>query len=96
MNTWMVDQVVKIDKHTLKKVKKVLNSVQIPGFILEEEASHIGASRNTVKRYLENLVLQKILDVGISYGSVSRPERRYFRKKLWNVFLNCELSFFSN
>ena len=71
-----------IDKLTLDKVQQVLCSVQIPGLTSEEVSSHIGASRTTVRRYLEYLVSQMILDVDISYGSVGRPERRYFRKKL--------------
>ena len=70
-----------IDKLTLEKVQQVLSSVQIPGLTSEEVASHIGASRTTVRRYLEYLVSQMILDVDISYGGVGRPERRYFRKK---------------
>ena len=70
-----------IDKLTLDKVQQVLSSVQIPGLTSEEVAYHIGASRTTVRRYLEYLVSQMILDVDISYGGVGRPERRYFRKK---------------
>ena len=70
-----------IDRLTLEKVQQVLSLVQIPGLTSEEVASHIGASRTTVRRYLEYLVSQMILDVDISYGGVGRPERRYFRKK---------------
>ena len=70
-----------IDRLTLEKVQQVLSSVQSPGLTLEEVASQIGASRTTVRRYLEYLVSQMILDVDISYGGVGRPERRYFRKK---------------
>ena len=70
-----------IDKLTLEKVQQVLSSVQIPGLTSEEVASQIGASRTTVRRYLEYLVSQMILDVDISYGGVGRPERRYFGKK---------------
>ena len=70
-----------IDKLTLDKVQQVLSSVQIQGLTSDEVASHIGASRTTVRRYLEYLVSQMILDVDISYGGVGRPERRYFRKK---------------
>ena len=70
-----------IDKLTLEKVQQVLSSVQSPGLTSEEAASQIGASRTTVRRYLEYLVSQMILDVDISYGGVGRPERRYFRNK---------------
>ena len=69
-----------IDKLTLEKVQQVLGFVQSPGLTSEEAASEIGASRTTVRRYLEYLVSQMILDVDISYGGVGRPERRYFRK----------------
>ena len=70
-----------IDRLTLEKVQQVLSSVQSPGLTSEEAASQIGASRTTVRRYLEYLVSQMILDVDISYGGVGRPERRYFRNK---------------
>ena len=70
-----------IGKLTLEKVQQVLSSVQSPGLTSEEAASQIGASRTTVWRYLELLVLQMILDVDNSYGGVGSPERRYFRKK---------------
>ena len=70
-----------IDKLTLEKVQQVLSSVQSPGLTSEEVSSQIGASRTTVRRYLEYLVSQMILDVDISYGGVGRPERRYFGKK---------------
>ena len=67
-----------IDKLTLEKVQQVLSSVLSPGLTSEEVASQIGASRTTVRRYLEYLVSQMILNVDISYGGVGRPERRYF------------------
>ena len=70
-----------IDRLILEKVQQVLSSVQSPGVTSEEVAAKIGASRTTVRRYLEYLVSQMILDVDISYGGVGRPERRYFRKK---------------
>ena len=84
-----------IDKLTLEKVQQVLSSVQIPGLTTEEVASQIGASRTTVRCYLEYLVSQMILDVNISYGGVGCPERRYFRKEeLKYFFLNFVLRFF--
>ena len=70
-----------IDKLTLEKVQQVFSSVQSPGLTSEEAASEIGASRTTVRSYLEYLVSQMILDVDISYGGVGRSERRYFRNK---------------
>ena len=70
-----------IDRLTLEKVQHVFSSLQGSGLTSEEVASQIGASRTTVRRYLEYLVSQIILDVDVSYGVVGRPERRYFRKQ---------------
>ncbi len=70
-----------IDRLTLEKVQQVFGSSQDSRLTSEEVASHIGASRTTVRRYLEYLVSQIILDVDVSYGGVGRPERRYFRKQ---------------
>ena len=70
-----------IDRLTLEKVQHVFSSLQGSGLTSEEVASQIGASRTTVRRYLEYLVSQIILDVDVSYGGVGRPERRYFRKR---------------
>ena len=70
-----------IDRLTLEKVQHVFSSLQGSGLTSEEVASQIGASRTTVRRYLEYLVSQIILDVDVSYGGVGRPERRYFRKQ---------------
>ena len=70
-----------IDKLTLEKVQQVLSLVQSPGLTSEEVAFQIGAIRTPVRRYLEYLVSQMILDVDISYGGVGRPERRYFINK---------------
>ncbi|MBS1256692.1 MAG: Transcriptional regulatory protein CitT [Deltaproteobacteria bacterium] len=69
-----------IDRLTLDKVQQVFNSVHSSGLTSEEVASQIGASRTTVRRYLEYLVSQIILDVDVSYGGVGRPERRYFKR----------------
>ena len=69
-----------IDILTLEKVQHVFSSLQGSGLTSEEVASQIGASRTTVRRYLEYLVSQIILDVDVSYGGVGRPERRYFTK----------------
>ena len=70
-----------IDRLTLEKVLQVFSSIQDSRLTSEEVASHIGASRTTVRRYLEYLVSQIILDVDVSYGEVGRPERRYFIKQ---------------
>jgi len=70
-----------IDGLTLEKVKQVFASGKDSSLTSEEVASNIGASRTTVRRYLEFLVSQNILDVDVSYGGVGRPERRYFLRR---------------
>ncbi|MCH2271510.1 MAG: response regulator [SAR324 cluster bacterium] len=71
-----------IDGLTLEKVKQVFASGKDSSLTSEEVASNIGASRTTVRRYLEFLVSQNILDVDVSYGGVGRPERRYFLRRV--------------
>lgn len=44
----------------------------------EDVGNAIGASRTTARRYLEYLVGAGELSAEVSYGSVGRPERRYF------------------
>ena len=70
-----------IDGLTLDKVQQVLISRQDSSLTSEEVASFIGASRTTVRRYLEFLVSQTILDVDVNYGGAGRPERRYFLRR---------------
>ena len=62
-------------------MQQVFGSSQDSRLTSEEVASHLGASRTTVRRYLEFLVSQIILDVDVNYGGVGRPERRYFRRQ---------------
>ena len=42
-------------------------------------ADLIGISRSTSRRYLEFLISEGTLYADAVYGSVGRPERRYFR-----------------
>ncbi len=72
-----------IDGLTLDKVQQVLSARQDSSLTSEEVASLIGASRTTVRRYLEFLVSQTILDVDVNYGGVGRPERRYFLRRTY-------------
>ena len=67
-----------IDGLTLEKVQHVFSVRQDSSLTSEEVSSLIGASRTTVRRYLEYLVSQTILDVNVNYGAVGRPERLYF------------------
>ena len=70
-----------IDWLTLEKVQHVFSVRQDSSLTSEEVSSLIGASRTTVRRYLEYLVSQTILDVDVSYGGVGRPERRYLLRR---------------
>jgi len=65
-----------IDLLTLGKVQQVFQVDA--GLSAEEVASTIGASRSTARRYLEYLITTGELRADIVYGSVGRPERRYF------------------
>jgi len=67
-----------IDGLTLEKVQHVFSIRQDSSLTSEEVSSLMGASRTTVRRYLEYLVSQTILDVNVNYGGVGRPERLYF------------------
>lgn len=62
-------------------MQQVFNHNTVGRLTSEEVASNIGASRTTVRRYLEFLVAQNVLDVDVSYGGVGRPERKYFCRK---------------
>lgn len=48
------------------------------GITAERLGREIGISRTTARRYLEHLMEEKIICVEHVYGSVGRPERRYF------------------
>ncbi|KAB7705885.1 response regulator [Bacillus aerolatus] len=66
-----------IDRHTLKKVKKVMEELR-GGISIEEMGEKIGASRTTARRYLEYLVSINICTAKHEYGIVGRPERKYY------------------
>ncbi len=67
-----------IDVLTLGKVRQVFEQVGPDGFSAEEVGEHIGASRSTARRYLEYMITSGELRADVIYGSVGRPERRYF------------------
>ncbi|MCA0172231.1 response regulator [Bacillus sp. RAR_GA_16] len=67
-----------IDPLTLSKLTEVLVK-QIPqGMTAEEVGSEMGCSRTTARRYLEYMVSLGKVDADLSYGTVGRPERRYY------------------
>lgn len=68
-----------IDRLTREKVSSVI-SKHPDGITAERLGAELGMSRSTARRYLEHLVTENTLLVEQVYGSVGRPERRYFLK----------------
>ena len=67
-----------IDALTLDKIRKCLEGVGNLGISAEAVGAKIGASRSTARRYLEYMITTQELRADVVYGSVGRPERRYF------------------
>ena len=67
-----------IDVLTLAKVRQSFDGVGADGFSAEDVGEKIGASRSTARRYLEYMTTTGELRADVIYGSVGRPERRYF------------------
>jgi len=67
-----------IDPLTLKKIRAVFKDVPADGFSAEVVGEQVGVSRSTARRYLEYLIGTKFLYADQIYGTVGRPERRYF------------------
>ncbi len=66
-----------IDGVTLEKVRQLFtNKNQLTA---DQAGELIGASRTTARRYLEYLISSGELSADLSYGSVGRPERTYFK-----------------
>lgn len=66
-----------IDGVTLEKVRQLfVNKNQLTA---DQAGELIGASRTTARRYLESLISSGELSADLSYGSVGRPERTYFK-----------------
>jgi len=63
---------------TLGKVQQVFQKNNPNGLSAEEAGERIGASRSTARRYLEYMITTGELRADLIYGSVGRPERRYF------------------
>ncbi|MCG3089738.1 response regulator [Sporosarcina cyprini] len=66
-----------IDPLTREKVVHHLEQMD-GGVTAEQLGLEIGVSRSTARRYLEHLVTEKRASTELLYGSVGRPERRYF------------------
>lgn len=68
-----------IDPMTKEKVVKHFKHVK-DGITAESLGLLVGVSRSTARRYLEYLVSERIVYAELIYGTVGRPERRYFIK----------------
>jgi len=61
-------------------VRGVFEQPESAGRDAEDVAELIGVSRSTARRYLEYLISEGTLYADVVYGSVGRPERRYFSR----------------
>lgn len=68
-----------IDAITLDKVRRVFGRPGEEGLSAEEVGQQVGISRSSARRYLEYLVEACWLGADLLYGTVGRPERKYFR-----------------
>lgn len=69
-----------IDPLTLGKIRRVFTDHGIKNLSADEVGKKIGVSRITARRYLEFLIGEGFLSADLLYGTVGRPERRYFRR----------------
>lgn len=69
-----------IDVITRGKVYEFLKSCA-EGITAEKLGVELGISRSTARRYLEHLVSENKVYTDLIYGTVGRPERRYFINK---------------
>ncbi len=68
-----------IDPITLQKVTTILESIGSEGINAEQTGETIGVSRTTSRRYLEYLVSNGVITADLFYGTLGRPERKYFK-----------------
>jgi len=68
-----------IDPITKEKVVSHITQLE-NGITAESLGKEIGISRSTARRYLEHLVSERVVYTELIYGTVGRPERRYFIK----------------
>jgi len=68
-----------IDPITKEKVIDYIKKLK-DGITAESLGGAVGISRSTARRYLEYLASEKLVYAELIYGTVGRPERRYFIK----------------
>jgi len=66
-----------IDPSTMARIKEKLAACTT-GMTAEEMGAACGMSRSTARRYLEHLVSEQSAAAELLYGTIGRPERRYF------------------
>lgn len=66
-----------IDPITKEKIVNEIKTIK-EGITAESLGLQVGVSRSTARRYLEYLVSEKVVYAELIYGTVGRPERRYF------------------
>ena len=69
-----------INSLTLQKVESYIQQLSEESVGANELGKSLGISRTTARRYLEYLVARGVVEPSLEYGSVGRPERRYFRR----------------
>lgn len=68
-----------IDPLTLDKIMAAVDKAGDKGLSADEAGKIIGASRTTARKYLEYLISSGFLKIHIEYGTIGRPERRYYK-----------------
>lgn len=72
-----------IDSLTLNEITTLLKSKLSGGITAIELSKQIGTSRSTARRYLEYLVTIKKIETKLKYGTVGRPERKYYLRETY-------------
>lgn len=72
-----------IDAITLNEITMLLQPEFTEGITAVELSKQIGTSRSTARRYLEYLVSIKKIKTKLKYGTVGRPERKYYPRETY-------------
>lgn len=73
-------QTAGINNSTFSVIQDYIKKANKP-FTADQIAQEINLSRITARRYLEKLVEEDELDVGLEYGKIGRPQKIYMKKK---------------
>ncbi len=89
---YVADFPISFENNTEKELKKglsfytyksIINAIEkeTDSFTSDMLAEKTGLARVTVRRYLEYMVKEGLLDVELSYGKIGRPQHYYGKKK---------------